>query len=280
MASTISFHPLSRPCPNIRPRPATPGSLARYHAVADAQTLGWTAQYRKQRLLGAGGQGVVYLGERQGTDGFTLPVALKFFSPRPYPDAAAYDEDMGRVARVAARVALIQHDNLLAIHDFFAQDGVRVMEMEWLDGYDLRRLMTPEVLDRTRGSVRPERWEYINRVVVTEGPSQPRFKPGVAIRVLRDCLAGLDALHREESSTATSSRPTSWSSAPATSNSSTSARPCARAGPPPAASGRRPTPPRKSSWARTTRPVRTSRAWDTFWWKCWPAGRRSRGWRR
>ncbi len=197
MASTVSFHPLTPALPEHSPPPCDPRLLGRYHAVADAQTLGWTAQYRKLHLLGAGGQGVVYLGERQGTDGFTLPVALKFFSPRPYPDAAAYDDDMGRVARVAARVALIQHDNLLAIHDFFAQDGVRIMEMEWLDGYDLRRLMTPEVLEQTRERVRPERWEYINRVVVTDGPSQPRLKPGVAIRVLRDCLAGLDALHRE-----------------------------------------------------------------------------------
>ena len=35
----------------------------------------------------------------------------------------------------------MQHDNLLDIHDFLAQDGIRVMEMEWLDGYDLRQLL-------------------------------------------------------------------------------------------------------------------------------------------
>ena len=196
MASTVSFHPLS-----ATPEPSLPSCdpslLARYHAVAEAAQLRWTARYRKLRLLGAGGQGVVYLGEREGTDGFTLPVALKVFSPEPYRDEAAYEEDMGRVARVAARVALIQHDNLIAVHDFFAQDGVRVMEMEWLDGYDLRRLLTADMLEQTREHFSPERWEYVNRVVVADGPSQPRLKPGVAIRVLRDCLAGLDALHRE-----------------------------------------------------------------------------------
>ncbi len=197
MASTVSFHPLSATPPDSSPPPCDPSLLVRYHAVADAPALRWTARYRKQRLLGAGGQGVVYLGERQGTDGFTLPVALKIYSPEPYPAPAAYEEDMGRVARVAARVALIQNDNLLAIHDFFAQDGVRVMEMEWLDGYDLRRLLTPEMLEQTREHVSPDRWEYVNRVVVTSGPTQPRLKPGVAIQVLRDCLAGLDALHRE-----------------------------------------------------------------------------------
>ena len=197
MASTVSHHPLFPEPAGLSSAPCDPLLLARYRAVADAPTLRWTARYRKQRLLGSGGQGVVYLGERQGADGFTLPVALKIYSPEPYPGSEAYDEDMDRVARVAARVALIQHDNLLAIHDFFAQDGVRVMEMEWLDGYDLRRVLTREMLEQTRAHAGPERWEYVNRVVVTDGPSQPRFKPGVAIRVLRDCLAGLDALHRE-----------------------------------------------------------------------------------
>ena len=141
MASTASYHPAAAPTDS--PDPGTANLLDRYRAVADAPALRWAAHYRKLRLLGAGGQGVVYLGERCGADGFTLPVALKVFSPEPYRDAAAYDEDMGRVAQVAARVALIQHDNLLDIHDFVAQDGVRVMEMEWLDGYDLRGLLTP-----------------------------------------------------------------------------------------------------------------------------------------
>jgi serine/threonine-protein kinase len=34
-------------------------------------------------------------------------------------------------------------------------------------------------------------------VVLTDGPSQPRLKPGVAIQVLRECLAALAALHRD-----------------------------------------------------------------------------------
>src|SRR5262249_56812188 len=32
-------------------------------------------------------------------------------------------------------------------------------------------------------------------VIFTEGPAQLRLKPGVAISILRDCLAGLAALH-------------------------------------------------------------------------------------
>ena len=195
MVSTTSFHPTAA-APGEAAGPGAEALLARYRAVADAPALGWAAYYRKIRPLGAGGQGTVYLGERRGADGFALPVALKVFSPEPYRDADAYDEDMGRVAQVAARVARIQHDNLLHIHDFFAQDDIRVMEMEWLDGYDLSVLLTREILERTRDHVGPERWEYVQRVILTDGPAQPRFQPGVAIRVLRDRLSALAALHR------------------------------------------------------------------------------------
>jgi serine/threonine-protein kinase len=196
MASTVSFHPASS-CTDAPAVTCDAGLLARYQAVADAEALPWTTQYRKVRLLGTGGQGAVFLGERQGTDRFTLPVALKVFSPAPYRGARAYEEDMGRIAQVAARVALIQHDNLLDIQNFIAQDGIRVMEMEWVDGYDLRQLLTPATLQQTRERLSPDQWAHVGKVILTEGPAQPRLKPGVAIQVLRECLAGLAALHRE-----------------------------------------------------------------------------------
>jgi serine/threonine protein kinase len=191
MLSTTSYHPV----------PVAGSSadelLARYHALGHTDRLSWTAPYRLVRQLGSGGQGVVYLSERQGTDGFRLPVALKVFSPEPYPDRAGYEEDMVRIAHVAGRVALIQHDNLLDIQDFIEHEGLRVLKMEWIDGYDLRQLLTPQLLDRTRERVELKHWKYLNNVVITAGPAQPRLKPGVAIQVLRDCLAGVAALHRE-----------------------------------------------------------------------------------
>ncbi len=171
--------------------------IGRYRELIHAQDLHWPAHCRKVRLVGRGGQGVVYLAERQGSDNFILPIALKFFSLQPYRDCESYQEDMGRVAQVASRVAMIQHDNLLDIHNFVEQDGIRIMEMEWLDGFDLRQLLAPRLLEHTRSHVGPDRWEYINRVIITEGPAQSRLKPGMAIQVLRECLAALAALHRE-----------------------------------------------------------------------------------
>jgi serine/threonine-protein kinase len=171
--------------------------LGHYRAILGESKLSWVEQHRLIRRLGSGGQGVVYLGERVGADRFTLPVALKIFSPEGYPDADAYDAAMARMAQVAMRIALIQQDNLIDVHNLTAPDRVRILEMEWVDGFDLSQLLAPSMLRRLRPRVSGERWEYLNDVIVTEGALQARLKPGVAIAVLRDCLAALSALHRE-----------------------------------------------------------------------------------
>ncbi|MFM7519261.1 MAG: serine/threonine-protein kinase [Planctomycetota bacterium] len=171
--------------------------LSRYGEVISVGRLNWTEYHHLIRRLGAGGQGVVFLTTRKGTDNFTLPVALKIFSPERYETEAAYGEAMARIATVSARVALIQQDNLLDVHNFVEQRRIRIMEMEWVDGFDLSCLLAPEFLERTRAGVDEERWRSLNNVIVTPGPEQSRLKPGVAISIVRECLAGLAALHRD-----------------------------------------------------------------------------------
>ncbi|MCI0684653.1 MAG: serine/threonine protein kinase [Gemmataceae bacterium] len=196
MNTTIS-EPTVGPGPPGVAGPADDALLARYQALAASDSICWGARYRKIHLLGKGGQGVVYLSEQQGTDLFRLPVAIKIFSPELYRDAASYDEDMARVADITSRVALVQHDNLIDLHNFIAHDGIRVLVMEWVDGYDLRKLLTARMLERTRERLSPERWQHVRQVILADGPQQTRLKPGVAIQILRECLAGLAALHRD-----------------------------------------------------------------------------------
>jgi eukaryotic-like serine/threonine-protein kinase len=196
MNLTVAFHDaLSHPVGG--PGPGVEALVARYEEIAWAEDIGWVTRYRKVRLLGAGGQGAVYLAQRLGADGFARSVALKVFSPEAYRDGVAYQEDMAKSGQVAARVAQIQSDKVVDIHDFIDRSGVRLMEMEWLDGYDLEQVLSLAMLERTQRKVSPDRWQYINRVILTQGPTQARLKPGVAIAVLRDALAGLAALHRE-----------------------------------------------------------------------------------
>ncbi|MFN5757010.1 MAG: serine/threonine-protein kinase [Planctomycetia bacterium] len=171
--------------------------LARYGEIIEGGRLTWTEYHQLTKRLGAGGQGIVFLTTRRGSDGFTLPGAIKIFSPERYESETLYDEAMERIAKVSARVAQIQQDNLLDVQNFVEQRRIRVMEMEWIDGYDLSRLLAPELLGRTRASVGDDRWRYLNKVVVTAGPQQSRLMPGVAIAIVRECLAALAALHRE-----------------------------------------------------------------------------------
>lgn len=174
-----------------------PKLVSRYDDLTRRRKMNWTGHYNLRRMLGRGGQGEVYLTEHRGTDGFTVPVAMKIFSPERFPDARSYDEAMQRIASIAARIALIQHDNLLDVQNFFERDRIRVMLMEWVDGYDLRQLVMPKCLELLRDHITPKRWKYINDVIITEGPEQSRFKPGVAVAIVRECLAALAALHRD-----------------------------------------------------------------------------------
>lgn len=178
------------------PDPGKQALFARYEEVAWVEELNWSRRYVRQKLLGAGGQGAVYLAFRCGADAFSRAVALKVFSPEPYPTVREYEADMALVAQACARVAMLQSDYVVDIHDFVIHEGLRVMEMEWLDGFDLREILKPSMLDLTRVSHSPEQFEYINRVILVPQGAQTRLQPGVAISILRDCLAGLATLHR------------------------------------------------------------------------------------
>ncbi|MFK7766085.1 MAG: serine/threonine-protein kinase [Mariniblastus sp.] len=170
----------------------------RYDQILREKRHSWTTHLRLLKKLGSGGQGVVYLTERRGSDGFTLPVALKVFSPEHYATPSHYDSDMARMGRVAAKVARIQHENLLVVENFLDRDRIRMMVMEWVEGFDLRRLLTPRMFGVVKERYSETRWNHINEVLVTSGPVQPRFKAGVAVAIVRDCLEALAAMHRQD----------------------------------------------------------------------------------
>lgn len=183
--------------PRAKPRNQSHDLVDRYANLVAEKRLSWTEHYRLIRRLGAGGQGVVFLTERRGADGFTLPVALKILSPESFTDARSYDEGMQRMAGVAARVAQIQHDSLLDVHNFVDRNRVRLLVMEWIDGFDLKELLERTTLEKYRLSVSQKRWDHVSSVIVTNDCKQSRFKPGVAVAIVRECLGALAALHRE-----------------------------------------------------------------------------------
>ncbi|MEM7477859.1 MAG: serine/threonine-protein kinase [Planctomycetota bacterium] len=180
-----------------RQKGSTQALTGLYNALLEKGRVQWTTYHRFEKELGRGGQGTVYLSQRKGADGFNQPVAMKVFSPEHFPNMLTYEKNMVRIAHVASRIATIQHDNLLNVQDFVDQNRIRIMVMEWIDGFDLRQLLNLERLQLVKAIAKPRRWEYIEQVVATFGPKQTRVKAGVAVAIARDCLAALAALHRE-----------------------------------------------------------------------------------
>ena len=55
--------------------------LARYQRLVKTKYFPWTVHSHFRRRLGSGGQGIVFLTEHRGADGFTVPVAVKVLRP-------------------------------------------------------------------------------------------------------------------------------------------------------------------------------------------------------
>ena len=178
---------------------------ASFAQLVNGDDVSWRIDYQLVREIGSGGQGRVFLVDRIGSYGSHFRMALKFFRPDCYPRAVDYHLDMARLARVSMRIARLQHDSLLDVFNVVDIDGVQVLAMEWVDGYDLRQLLDAQTLDRTQQRVPGWRFEYLKDVVVTYGETEEdsglelassRLQPGVAVAITRECLSGLGALHR------------------------------------------------------------------------------------
>ena len=166
-----------------------------YLALTGSKNISNQENLSLDYVLGKGNQGVVFHSMRIGTDSFRLPIALKFFTPESFKLESRYEEAMNYCAKVASAVAQIQHDNLTTVRDWFTLNGIRVMEMDLVDGYDLSQLMSNDVLFWMRQHLEKDDYEFKTKVILDYGPVRPRFKPGVALAIIRDCLNALAALH-------------------------------------------------------------------------------------
>jgi serine/threonine protein kinase len=167
-----------------------------YSALLLRRGLDWTSERTFIKRLGIGGQGCVMLAERRGAASFSIPVALKFFSPSAFDSPLKYEQEMHRLAEVSAIVARIQVDHLVSVHAFQIDSGIYVLEMEWIDGFDLLHILRRETLAIVHDAVSETRWANITERVITTGEVDCRLKPGMAVAILRECLVGIAALHR------------------------------------------------------------------------------------
>ena len=89
--------------------------------------------------LGRGTMGEVYKAKDPVLNRF---VALKTLTARVAPG----DETLQRFQREAQAAALLNHPNIVTVHDFGEEDGLLYMAMELLEGKDLRDAIDNELL--------------------------------------------------------------------------------------------------------------------------------------
>ena len=105
--------------------------------TTDARIGSEIAGYRLEALLGRGGMGIVY---RADDPGLGRKVALKVLPPELAEDER-FRERFLRESRLAA---LIEHPNIVPVHDAGEADGFLYIAMRYVPGIDLKRLLERE----------------------------------------------------------------------------------------------------------------------------------------
>ncbi len=124
-------------------------------------------RYIVEDRIAAGGMATVHIGRLRGVADFSRIVAIK----RLLPHFACDPEFEALFMHEARLVARIQHPNVVATLDVVAEAGELILVMDYVTGETLARLMQ------------------------TASTSGARLPQRIALRIIRDALAGLHAAH-------------------------------------------------------------------------------------
>ncbi len=169
--------------------------LENYNALIRARAIYYPVAYLFQRELGRGRQGVVFLGLRQGSRGCITRHAIKIFDPGIYGSAKKYWTDMGRMAIQTSRLQTVRSPNLVARDIYEESNGIGYIQMEAINGLDLRCLLLPSHLQKARERSTDKEWARFTDSVFRLDGDQLQVQPGIALYLMRQILRGLETLH-------------------------------------------------------------------------------------
>ena len=133
------------------------------NAAKKTETLPSSSRYQISRCIAKGGMGAVYVGVQRGAGGFARPVAIK----RTHAHLLV-DEGARKLILEEARLASsVRHPNVVSINDVEEVDGELLLVMDFIEGGSLSQLIA----------------------------RAGQLPMGVALRVLIDVCAGIDAIH-------------------------------------------------------------------------------------
>lgn len=166
-----------------------------YDSILRARALYYPVAYQFPRELGRGRQGRVFLALRQGARGCITEHAIKLFDPRLYRTPEEYWSDMGRIASQISRMQRIQSPNLVSRHNYEETYGIGYIEMEAIDGMDLRRFLRRDHLDMARKNCSAKDWTRFTRNIFRLEKDRLSVQPGIVVYILRGVLRGLECLN-------------------------------------------------------------------------------------
>lgn len=166
-----------------------------FQSILDANAIYYPVAYRFHRRLGTGRQGIVYLAERQGARGCFTRHAVKIFDPGIYSSVKKYWTDMGRIAAQISRLHAYSSPNLVDCDFYEETNGIGYIQMQCIDGMDLRRFLDAGHLEIAKRNCTPEEWSRFMTIIFTFHDGAMCIQPGVAVYIMRQMLAGLETLH-------------------------------------------------------------------------------------
>lgn len=169
---------------------------ANFESLLRDQAIYYPVAYRFKLQLGRGRQGIVFLGERQGSRGCVTRHALKIFDPGIYPTAKKYWTDMGRLADQISMLHTVSSPNLVDRDIYEEVNGIGYIQMEVIDGLDMQVFMKSATKEKVDAVAPAEDVARFNDVIFRLQQGHPTaIQPGVALYIMRHVLRGLETLH-------------------------------------------------------------------------------------
>jgi serine/threonine protein kinase len=89
----------------------------------------------------------------------------------------------------------VHSPNLVGRDIYEESNGIGYVQMEAIDGIDLRYFLDGEHLEQARARSTPEEWARFTDVIFRLENDRPAVQPGVAVHIMRQVLRGLESLH-------------------------------------------------------------------------------------
>lgn len=168
---------------------------AHYRDVVGMGAIHYPLSYQFVRELGRGSQGQVFLARHHGARGCVTEHAIKVFDPSIYRSPEEYWTDMGRIATQLSMLQRLQSPTMLSWHMYEETHGIGYIAMDAIDGLDLRRLLSPRLLDAARRNSTRAEWAAFTNTIFRVREGTVAMQPGIVIYVLRRVLRSIEQLH-------------------------------------------------------------------------------------